>query len=86
MSKITTTVAGILAALFLLGLGAGLEHHRTQDSWARPTVVAASEIAREGAADCSVSGWGSTESDAHDVADCVDAAIARAFGTDPSHY
>ena len=39
---------------------------------------AAWETARSGAADCTASLWGPTESDAADVAACVDSAIVRA--------
>lgn len=40
--------------------------------------VAAWQAARSGAADCAVSLYGPTESDAADVAACTDAAIVRA--------
>jgi hypothetical protein len=75
----------ITAVGIVLTFAVGMMHAGNQDTWARSSVVAASEIAREGAADCTVSLSGPTESDRADVAECVDAAIARAFGTDPSN-
>jgi hypothetical protein len=77
------TAVGIVLTFAVGMIVAVIMHYANvhDTSWARPTVVAASEIAREGAADCTSSLWGPTESDAADVASCVDDAIARAFGT-----
>jgi hypothetical protein len=77
------TAIGIVAT-FIVGMVVAVIMHNAQahdTSWSRAEVVAASEIAREGAADCTASLWGPTESDAADVAECVDSAIARAYGT-----
>jgi hypothetical protein len=79
------TAVGIVLTFAVGMIVAVIMHAGNQDTWARSSVVAASEIAREGAADCTVSLSGPTESDRADVAECVDAAIARAFGTDPSN-
>jgi hypothetical protein len=81
---VLTFAVGMLVAVIMHGLAQANATPATPP-WSRAAVVAASEIAREGAQDCSTSLRGPTESDDFDVAECVDGAIARAFGVDDSN-
>lgn len=84
MTTTTTRLAMVgMAVLAAASLSFGVSAHRTAETWqtvwTQHMTDDAVEQARRGAEDCTTALWGPTESDAADVAHCVDSAIARAF-------
>lgn len=92
MSTLTRLSLAGMAVLTAGSLAFGVSAHRATDTavqdwqriWSQHVTDDQVETARRGAEDCTVSLWGPTESDAADVAECVDNAIARAFHARPT--
>jgi hypothetical protein len=73
------TLAIVAAASLAFGISERRSVQEWQAAWSQHLTDDAVETARRGAQDCTVSLSGPSESDAHDVAECVDSAIARAM-------